>query len=82
MADTAYEEYPKSNSWVKVDYITTGFQAKNPRGFEYGIKTVDSLPLDTDEIFTCVYLETVTYSIGNFLYVRNKEQNINITVRV
>ena len=75
MADIAYEEYQKSDSWVKVDYTTLGFQAKNTRGFEYIIKSTDTLPLDTDEGFFCIYLDGITY-------LRNKEQDIKIAVRV
>jgi len=82
MADVVFEEYPKSDSWVKVEHTASGFQAKNTRGFEYIIRSTNTLPSDVEEGFYCIYLDGFTYSLGNFLYVRNKEQDIKVAVRV
>ena len=82
MADIVFEKYPKSDSWVKVEYTTSGFQAKNTRGFEYLIKNVDSPPNDEQEAFYCTHLDAVSYADNNFLYIRNKEQDIEIAVRI
>jgi hypothetical protein len=81
MANSIREEYPKSDSWIKVNLVTNGFQAINTRGLEYIIKDVDSLPLDDEEGFISRQYEGATYAGGTFLYVRNKIQDIKLEVR-